>query len=103
MNDQDIVLRVTSLVGSYCKCYHYTNRGNRQPRWVTSVTCARARELMQLLRPLMGKRRQQQIDKALQCDIRLPRKQTKQHYNHLKSGTLGEEPKLTFDIRHLIG
>lgn len=64
MTDEDIISRVAMLLGVSYWC----NRP-KDPSWKPAFMChirgARALELMRLLRPLMGQRRQQQIDTAI--------------------------------------
>jgi hypothetical protein len=66
MTDHDVVARVGTMLGR--KPFEITPR---DPRWRTSyqvrVTGSRAVHWMTLLRPLMGARRQGQIDHALAC------------------------------------
>lgn len=64
MCDEDIIARVAEYLQA---TYHEIRK--RQPHhkraWFVTIKGSRARELMVRLRPLMGSRRQGQIDKAL--------------------------------------
>ena len=67
MTDEDIVAKAASLFGcNYAKVAskRYARNGWKTPYRVI-VRGKRAVEFMKLLRPLMGTRRQQQIDKAI--------------------------------------
>lgn len=72
MTDEDIVKRIANL---FDVKYHNSKRGPEHHKRVYSVrlTGRRAVAFMQLLKPLMGIRRQVQIDKALNSYNRHPR------------------------------
>lgn len=66
MIDEDIIYRVANLFGvSYCKRLI----SKKNPKWkdiyMTQLRGMRAMSIMKQLKPLMGKRRQQQIQNAL--------------------------------------
>lgn len=64
MTDEDIVARVADIWGkNYCRFDR--NDGIRKIAYSTFIQSARAVEWMQKLRPLMGERRQAQIDRAI--------------------------------------
>lgn len=66
MTDEDVVARVAALLGI---SYHRSDRGAARgwkPCFVFHMKGGRAVEWMRKLRPLMGIRRQAQIDAALQ-------------------------------------
>jgi len=68
MCDEDVIARVADLFGVKYQESKRKKTGRRKSHkkaWVVALKGTRARLLMQQLRPLMGKRRQQQIDKAL--------------------------------------
>lgn len=66
MTDQDVIARVGRI---FARKPHSVRQ--RDPRWQASylvrVTGSRAVHWMTVLRPLMGERRQAQIDRALAC------------------------------------
>jgi hypothetical protein len=64
MTDEDVVARVAGLLG---KPYHRLDRkpGVWRPVYQVAVRGLPAVELMRLLRPHMGQRRQRQIDAAI--------------------------------------
>jgi hypothetical protein len=62
MCDEDVVARVAALFGIK---YQTSNRGVYKTIYVLTFKGFRAVTLMQQLRPLMGRRRQQQIDNAV--------------------------------------
>jgi hypothetical protein len=66
MTDRDVIERVAGMLGVKA---HRTYRDRRNPDWkplyVLLVRGCKAAELMQLVRPWMGRRQQQQIDQAL--------------------------------------
>jgi hypothetical protein len=72
MTDEDVMARVSAIFER--KLYVVTPRN---PRWRTSyqvrVTGGTAAWWMKVLRPLMGARRRQQIDRALACYDPRPR------------------------------
>lgn len=73
MTDLDVMERAAGLMGSVV---WRNNLSKRNPRWKdawqTRVKGTRARNLMIELRPLMGQRRQAQIDAALDGPVFLP-------------------------------
>lgn len=85
MTDEDIVRRVAVLFDSALNNPPYKQQSHHKRRWVTVLTNSRARDLMLLLRPIMGIRRQQQIDKALRCEIKLPRRLTQQLADEMRA------------------
>jgi hypothetical protein len=64
MTDMDVIARVGFIMGT-----SFNRQAKLRAHWKntfrTTLTGARAAELMELLRPFMGIRRQQQIDRAL--------------------------------------
>ena len=66
MTDKDIVEKVAGLFG--CKCIFLSKqKANWHSTYVARRVGKKAVELMQILKPLMGKRRQEQIQRALNC------------------------------------
>ena len=64
MTDEDVVVRVATMFGRKASCW--TPREARwQPTYIARVTGAKAVAWMTALRPLMGSRRQTQIDRAV--------------------------------------
>ena len=63
MTDEDIVRHAAEIFGITYRHHKYTK--SFKSVWVCTVTCSRAETWMTILRPYMGKRRQQQIDAAL--------------------------------------
>lgn len=62
--DEDIMNRVASLLG--VSPYRVKSRNSKwKPTWRVILKGKRAVELMEVLRPLMGERRQGQIDAAI--------------------------------------
>lgn len=66
MTDEDVVARAAKLLGVACVPYP-ARQVNWKPTFVCRLTGNRAVIVMQQLHPIMGTRRQQQIDKALSC------------------------------------
>jgi hypothetical protein len=64
MTDRDVVARAASLMGVGIASFRPKNPKHR-PVWIATAKGTRARELMVMLKPLMGERRQSQIDAAL--------------------------------------
>jgi hypothetical protein len=65
MTDKDIIERVAALMRiSYC-CKANGSREHWKPVYALRLRGERAVELMRVLRPLMGRRRQEQIDEAV--------------------------------------
>lgn len=65
MTDEDVIARVSKLLEvSYCKCS--TVMAHYKPTYKTTVCGSKAYYLMVALKPLMGIRRQKQIDNALE-------------------------------------
>lgn len=64
MTDEDIVERVAKLYGSLYRGYRGAKPGNKN-RFSTTLTNKRADELMRVLYPIMGKRRQKRIREVL--------------------------------------
>jgi hypothetical protein len=64
MSDEDVVARLAGIFGG-----NYISHAKRQEHfkdtWSWSVVSSRAAKIMEILRPLMGRRRQSQIDVAL--------------------------------------
>lgn len=71
MTDEDIVTRVAHVWGVK---YHYWKSKNpkHKPTYITHLKGYRASDLMHLLYPLMSKRRQAQINKALENYVYKP-------------------------------
>lgn len=69
MTDEDIVVKVAALFGTKAvpikKSKH--DLPHWKPTWMAVVRGSRAVEVMGQLKPLMGVRRQEQIDRALAC------------------------------------
>lgn len=66
MTDRDVVERVSAVMGTATvRTVHPRRYPHHKISFVTSLRGARARDLMVELRPLMGLRRQGQIDRAL--------------------------------------
>jgi hypothetical protein len=65
MTDEDVVARVANLVGVRHRPVKNRNPGVWKDSFLLQVRGGRAVELMTTLRPLMGARRQVQIDRAL--------------------------------------
>jgi hypothetical protein len=63
MTDLDVIEKVASAFGT--SPIHQKKRGNFKPTFSARLRGARAVALMEELRPLMSKRRQEQIDKAV--------------------------------------
>ncbi len=64
MTDEDVVSRVAGLLGTtYTR--HDRNEGRWKPSYQLRIKGSRARWWMEHLRPVMGLRRQEQIDIAL--------------------------------------
>jgi hypothetical protein len=66
MADRDVIERLAELFGVSYIHESTPNNENWATTYRTEVRGANAMELMRLLRPLMGERRQQQIDDALE-------------------------------------
>ena len=69
MTDEDVIARIASLLEVGYHAAHHTDkraieRGWKQP-YATKVSGERAVRLMKQLRPLMGQRRQSEIDRAV--------------------------------------
>lgn len=65
ITDEDVVQKASIILGvSYAKVNRIT-KPHYKPTWTIMVRGSNAIELMHLLRPLMSKRRQQQIDDAI--------------------------------------
>jgi len=73
MTDEDIVARAADLMGAQKYYAIRRQQAHHKDAWQVRVTGARAVALMRLLRPLMGIRRQAQIDAALESYRQLPR------------------------------
>lgn len=68
--DKDIVERVATLIGNKCSSAQFDGRNpNWKPAYQIQVRGRRAAALMRRLYPLMGKRRQGQILRALNNDL----------------------------------
>lgn len=65
MCDEDVVRRVANILQAYMSPPMTPKNPNHSISWRVTLRGARARQWMALLRPLMGTRRQAQIDKAL--------------------------------------
>lgn len=72
MTDEDVVTRAARVMGVVSVVRVRVQPG-RKPVFQIALRGARAVALMQLLRPLMGQRRQRQIDEAVACYRALPR------------------------------
>lgn len=58
--------RVAAMWVAFCREYNYVGRrDHRKPFWQSSISGSKAEAWMRKLRPLMGTRRQGQIDAAL--------------------------------------
>lgn len=73
MTDADVVERVAAL---WSVSYHEVRRDRCRlmgwkPNYYVHLRGRRAVEMMKLLRPLMGQRRQEQIDRALRATIQI--------------------------------
>jgi hypothetical protein len=64
MTDRDVIERFARLVGVAFNQQH-TRRGARKPLYQAAVSNRRALLLMERIRPMMGERRQRQIDAAV--------------------------------------
>jgi hypothetical protein len=71
MTDEEIVARAAGLLQTTYRKY-VKKQPDRLPAYYLSLKGGRAVAIMRLLRPLMGQRRQAQIDKAVAC-FGLPR------------------------------
>jgi hypothetical protein len=65
MTDEDVVRRVARLFGGRAVMGRAGQREHHKPSWTTRVRGNPAADLMRMLQPLMGQRRRQQIDAAL--------------------------------------
>jgi hypothetical protein len=65
MTDRDVVERAAKLVGAAVTPWTPPGNPRHKTTFIMSVRGTRARELMLHLRPLMGRRRREQIDRAL--------------------------------------
>jgi hypothetical protein len=99
--DEDVMARVGALMGR--KVFRCTPR---QPQWsVTYVVRVRGRPAvgwMRLLRPLMGERRQGQIDRALDC-YEWKSNQRLNDVGARRALSLLEEGKTVREVAHLLG
>jgi len=66
MTDEDVMRRIATLLGYVCLNPPLRNLAWK-PIYIVRLRGKRAVALMQLLKPLMGKRRQEQIRRALVC------------------------------------
>lgn len=66
MTDEEVVRKAAALMGAtYFHCRRDERNPTWKPYWSVRLRGARAVQLMHLLRPYMGRRRQGQIDSAL--------------------------------------
>lgn len=93
MTDRDVIERVARLWVSTV-AVRPPQVSHHKESYVTSISCRRARDFMVLAHPLMGERRQAQIDRALAAhDPRLARRARK----------LSEEQVDELRRRHALG
>ena len=64
MCDEDVVSKVSKMFGTAC-IKHTPKNPKHKDTYITALRGSRARKLMTVLKPLMGQRRQIQIQKAL--------------------------------------
>jgi hypothetical protein len=67
MTDEDVVRRAADIVGIKSIQRYDQKNPNWKPCYIMQVSGQRAVDLMRLIRPTMGLRRQGQIDVALAC------------------------------------
>ena|SRR5215472_10224526 len=67
MTDEDIVRRAADLTGVQSIHKHEHANPDWKPAFILQLSGQRAVDLMTRIRPLMGKRRQVQIDQAVAC------------------------------------
>jgi hypothetical protein len=65
MTDEDVIRRAADVFGIRVVHCRRSQNEKWKPSYLVQIRGRKAVELMQMLRPLMGNRRQQQIDKAL--------------------------------------
>lgn len=96
MTDEDIIQRVAKMFGtSYCRSDRGLDKGWK-PAYRTMLRGEPAVLLMQILYPLMGKRRQNQISDAIKSYKYLgARKLTKQLVQQIKSSTITNMSELS--------
>jgi hypothetical protein len=78
--DEDIIAKAADLFGvKYHKTKRKTNNQKHKTVWVVKRNGTVAVEIMEMLQPLMGKRRQSQIQKAIDsCSLKY-RRLTRKH------------------------
>jgi hypothetical protein len=64
MTDEDVIARVAAMFGRTVSCWQ-SPEVRWRPTYIVRITGSKAVAWMHALRPLMGSRRQQQIDHAL--------------------------------------
>jgi DNA-binding NarL/FixJ family response regulator len=67
MNDEDVVRRAADILGVKSIHRHEFKNPRWKPCYIMQVNGQRAADLMRRIRPMMGQRRQGQIDVALGC------------------------------------
>lgn len=65
MTDRDVVERAAAILGSRMCVARSRQEAHHKGSYITMISYQRARDWMARLRPLMGERRQSQIDRAL--------------------------------------
>jgi hypothetical protein len=78
MTDEDIIARVAACFGTKYQFYR-AKKAHHKDSYIARLKGSRAIEMMKLLYPLMGKRRQAQIDRAINAMIKVPSNQGINH------------------------
>lgn len=103
MTDEDVMERVATLLGYVCINPPLRNLAFK-PIYIVRLRGKRAVELMQLLKLLMGKRRQEQIQRALACykpkphGVKLVIKQVREIRKRFNCGETNKELAKKFGV-----
>jgi hypothetical protein len=71
MTDEDIIAKVAACFGTKYQFYRAKKEYHKNS-YIATLKGSRAIEMMKLLYPLMGKRRQAQIDRAINAMVKVP-------------------------------
>lgn len=104
MTDEDVVARVAAMFDQK----YYKRRGRPdlgwKPSYIFRLRGSRAVDLMRILLPLMGHRRQEQIQAALACYVflmpKLTRQQALEIRSRSKSGESAKKLAAEFGVSH---
>jgi hypothetical protein len=104
MTDPDVLERVARILEAHVAPLTVRNSGVWKPSYIVAVHGERAAQLMRQLRPLMGERRQGQIDAALEVRERSPqqvrRKRNIEIAQRLAGGEKGPALALEYGVTH---